>query len=410
MDFRRGQLDDRRRRVLMDEITSSTDVDTSDAQGVKKLLRAYGETVLEDRQPRITELIPVRPFLVAMIILAALTGIAILENLYIHLQTSSWRDAGHTLASRFAALDLASRGNVGAWYGALLLALGSAASLVILSIRCHRVDDYSGRYRVWIWTAAALLWGSLDCASGIHHALGAGLAMLAGVPQLTELCWMGPYLLVFGALAVRLGIETWHSLSSFSALAISAVLYIVAGMMALELWPITSQLVSTVLVSSVTLIAHVAVIATLALYARHVCLDAAGKLPLRLRVKEGKKKKKSRAKLTVVSKDDDGPDNNEVPDAQPAAKPAAASATASVPSGARAGISKGALNSSRPSMTQNSARPGPLASKFAATPPANEDDEEDEGSDDLDADDRLSKSERRRLKKLARRDQQRRAA
>lgn len=409
MDFRRGQLDDRRRRVLMDEITSSTDVDTSEAPGAKRLLRAYGETVLEDRQPRITELIPVRPFLVAMIILVALTGIAVLENLYIHLQTSSWRDAGHALASKFAALDLASRGNVGAWYGALLLALGSAASLVILSIRCHRVDDYSGRYRVWIWTAAALLWGSMDCASGIHHALGAGLAMLARVPQLTELCWLGPYLLVFGALAVRLGIETWHSLASFSALAISAVLYIIAGMMALDLWPITSHLVSTVLVSSVTLIAHVAVIATLALYARHVCLDAAGKLPLRLRVKNGKKKKKNRAKLSVVSKDDDAA-NDGVPDAQPAVKPAAVSTTASAPSGARAGISKGAMNPSRPTLTQNSARPAPLASKFAATPTANEDDEEDEGSDDFDADDRLSKSERRRLKKLARRDQQRRAA
>ena len=201
MDFRRGQLDERRRRVLMDEITSGAEVDTPDATGVRKQLRAYSEAVLEDHQPRITELIPVRPFLVTMIILVSLTGIAALETLYIHLQTSAWANAAQPLAHRFAALDLASRGSVGAWYGACLLALGSAASLVILSVRRHRVDDYSGRYQVWMWTAAALLWGSLDCASGVHHAIGAGLAVLTGQPQLTDLCWLGLYLLIFGAVA-----------------------------------------------------------------------------------------------------------------------------------------------------------------------------------------------------------------
>jgi hypothetical protein len=407
MDFRRGQLDDRRRRVLMDEMTAGSEVESPDATSVKKTLRAYSETVLEDRQPRITELIPVRPFLVTMIILVALTGIAALETLYIQVRTSGWGNAAHPIAHRFAALDLASRGSVGAWYGACLLAIGSAASLVILSVRCHRVDDYSGRYRVWMWAAAALLWGSLDCASGIHHAIGAGLAVLAGQPQLTDLCWLGVYLLVFGALVVRLGIETWHSLSAFSALAIAAVLYIVAGMAALGLWTITSQLVSTVMVSSITLVAHVAVIATLALYARHVCLDAAGKLPLRLRAKDGKKKKKSKAKLSVVSKEDDGAD--EAPEEREAVKPAAASANSSKP--APASFSKATLTSGKPTPPASSSKPGPLASKLSVSSASRDDEDEDEEeSSDYDSDEQMSKSERRRLKKLARREQQRRAA
>src|SRR5262245_21590790 len=163
MDFRRsGQLDDRRRRVLMDEIASAAEAPTGDAAGATTPLRAYSEAVLASRQPKITDLIPVRPFLVTMIVLVALTGIAALETIRICLRTSAWGNSAHPLAHRFAALDLASRGNVGAWYGACLLAIGSAASLIILSVRCHRVDDYSGRYRVWFWAAAALLWGSLD--------------------------------------------------------------------------------------------------------------------------------------------------------------------------------------------------------------------------------------------------------
>ncbi|MGI8982796.1 MAG: hypothetical protein ACR2FY_26470 [Pirellulaceae bacterium] len=408
MDFRRGQLDDRRRRVLRDELSSEPEIDSEGATSVKKTLRAYSEAVLEDRQPRITELIPVRPFLVTMIVLVALTGVAALETLYIQLETSRWGDAAQPIAKSFAALDLASRGNVGAWYGACLLALGSAAALVILSVRCHRVDDYSGRYRVWMWTAAALLWGSLDCASGIHHAIGAGMAVLAGQPQLADLCWLGVYLLVFGALAVRLGIETWHSLSAFSSLAIAAVLYLVAGMAALGLWTITSQLVSTVFVSSITLVAHVAVIATLALYARHVCLDAAGKLPLRLRAKDGKKKKKSKAKLSVVRTDDA---EDESADKQESAKPAAAPAAANSFKDGKAGISKATLNSPKPTMQSNGAKPGPLASKLAVSSAAKDDEEDDdEESEDYDSDEQMSKSERRRLKKLARREQMRRAA
>ncbi len=394
----------------MDEVTSGSEVELHDATSVRKPLRAYNEAVLESRQPRITELIPVRPLLVAVIILVALTGVAALETTYIHLRTSSFGSAAHPLAHRFASLDLASRGNVGAWYGACLLALGSAAALVILSVRCHRVDDYSGTYRVWMWTAAALLWGSLDSASGIHHAIGAGMAVFAGTPQFADLCWLGVYLLVFGALAVRLGIETWHSLSAFSSLAIAAVLYLVAGMAALGLWTITSQLVSTVLVSSITLVAHVAVIATLALYARHVCLDAAGKLPLRLRAKDGKKKEKSKAKLSVVSKDDDVAD--EPADDQESARPAAASAAAGIGASreAKAGISKATLNSPKPTMQTSGSKPGPLANKLAVASASNDDDEDEEESEDYDSDEQLSKSERRRLKKLARREQQRRAA
>ncbi|MBC7856859.1 MAG: hypothetical protein IAF94_25795 [Pirellulaceae bacterium] len=409
MDFRRsGQLDDRRRRVLRDELSSEPDIDTEGTSSVKKTLRAYSEAVLEDRQPRITELIPVRPFLVTMTILVALTGIAALETLYIQLETNSWGNAAQPIAQSFAALDLASRGNVGAWYGACLLALGSAAALVILSVRCHRVDDYSGRYRVWLWTAAALLWGSLDCASGIHHAIGAGMALLAGQPQLADLCWMAVYLLVFGALAVRLGIETWHSLSAFSALAIAAVLYLVAGMAALGLWTITSQLVSTVIVSSVTLVAHVAVIATLALYARHVCLDAAGKLPLRLRAKDGKKKKKSKPKLSVVRTDDA---EEESADKQESPKPAVAPAATSASKEAKASISKATLNSPKPTMQSSGSKPGPLASKLSvSSAPKDDEEDDDEESEDYDSDEQMSKSERRRLKKLARREQMRRAA
>ncbi len=411
MEFRRsGQLDERRRRVLRDEIASpSADAekgDVADGGSKRTPLRAYSEAVLAERQPRITDLIPVRPFLVTVLILVALTGIAAVETLFIH-----WRTGGAwTSSPRFASLDITGRGSIGAWYGAVLLALGSAGALVIFSVRCHRVDDYRGRYRIWLWTAAALLWGSLDCATGIHHALGAGVAILTGTPQLVDVCWLGIYLLMFGALGVRLALETWHSLGSLSALCLAVVLYLVAGMEALGLLPATTPLVATVLLTSVTLSAHLALLSAIGLFARHVHLDAAGKLPLRLAAKVVKKKRKSRTKLSVVSKEDDedkvppsprggksGTDEDEEDDAPHSASAPARSTAAS-----------------KPAVAASGSKSGPLASRVAASQAfssADDDDNEDEDQeDDGDVNSKLSKSERRRLKKLARREQVRRAA
>ena len=111
--------------------------------------------------------------------------------------------------------------------------------------------------------------------------------------------------------------------------------------------------------------------------------------------------------VAVVRNDDDGAD--EPAEKQEPSRPAAAPAATSPNKDSKAGISKATLTSPRPAAPQNSAKPGPLASKLAVSSSSRDDDDDDEESDD-DSDEQMSKSERRRLKKLARREQQRRAA
>ena len=331
MDLRRsGQLDERRRRVLMDEIASpSADAEQADdaGGGRRAPLRAYGPAVLAEHQPRITDLVPVRTWLVTLLILGAILFGAGIELLFVKLQSANLLES-----PRLAAVDLRGRGNLAGWFCSILLAAGAAASLVIYSIRCHRVDDYRGRYRIWLWTAGALLWASLDAATDVHHAIGAGLATLAGHPQWVDYCWLTLYCLVFGALAIRLAMETWHSLGTQAALALAAVLYVASGMAVMHLIPLETPLLKIVVPTALEMLAHLSVVIAIGLFARYVHLDAQGKLPVRLRHKEVKRKRRSRGKLAVVSDQSDAAEKDEEQTTPAKAESAARSTAAPSPS------------------------------------------------------------------------------
>lgn len=409
MDFRRsGQLDERRRRVLMDEsATPGSDTEKAQPTTAKGPVRAYHESVLNDRQRRVSDLIPLRPFQVVATILLLITAVAAIEALYIFTVPL----AGHAAGDHpFAALDLAARGNIGSWFSSLLFATGAFAVLALLSIRAHRVDDYRGSYRIWWWVAAALLWGSVDTATSLHNALGAGAQLLAGdqTPGGPRLMWVALYCLLFGTLATRAAFEIWSSSLAVVGGSITALLYFACIALQLGMTPPLSDVVLTTVVhSSLTLLAHVSLVSSVLLYARHVHLDAQGRLMVTTDgATKTKKKPKSKAKLAVIADDDEKETKSDKKSAvvakdkkEPEKKEAAAPVAAAKPTAA-AGLKFG-----------SSSAPTASASIGKTTATANNQDDDDEDEDE-DADDSLSKSERRRLKKLARREGQqgRRAA
>jgi MFS family permease len=402
MDFRRsGQLDERRRRVLRDELAQPAETESADAApagsgSAKGPVRAYAPAVLEERQLRVTDLVPVRPLWTAVVILLAVTAVATIECIHIHARTN---ELGR--ADLVAALDASQRGSLAAWFASLLLAGGAALALVVFGIRVHRVDDYRGRYRVWLWSAAALAWGSLDAATSLHDAVGLGLATLAGqasaggsLAAAVAISWLALYGLVFGTLAIRLAIEIWPSLAAIAGLAAAGLLYLLAGLGVLDMLPERGPLVDSVVRTSLALLAHVSLVSSIALYARHVYLDATGRLKVHIDPDKKRGVKKPKARLKVVKPDKETADS-------PPAKPAAAADK----SPAAAPPLKFGAASNQPKAGAAIARP---ASPMAASSADYEDEEEDE--DESYGGERLSRAERRRLKKLARRDGQRRAA
>lgn len=385
----------------MDEIATPSDTDKAQPATAKGPVRAYHESVLGDRQRRVSEFIPLRPFAVIMTILLLLTAVAVIEALYIFTAPLEGHVEG---AHAFAALDLGSRGNIGSWFSSLLFAAGCLSVMGLLSIRAHRVDDYRGRYRVWWWIAASLLWASIDTATGLHDALGQGIQILAGdtMPGGRKLMWIGVYGLVFGTLATRAAFEIWSSFLAVASMSCAALLYFACIGLQLGLLPALGDVVLTnVVASSLALVGHVSLVCGVLLYARHVHLDAQGRLLVNAEPK-AKKKPKSKAKLAVVADDDEKADKKATakkdekkePEKKETAAPAAANKTAV--SGLKFGSSASPQASASISSKTNTA-------------PAKQDEDEDEDEDD---DSLASKAERRRLKKLARREGQqgRRAA
>jgi hypothetical protein len=405
MDFRRsGQLDERRRRVLRDELAQPAETESADSAptgsgSAKGPVRAYSPAVLEERQLRVTDLVPVRPLWAAVVILLAVTAVATIECVHIHTRTLNLGGDARW-AAHIVSLDATQRGSAANWLAGMLLAAGAVLSLVTFGIRLHRVDDYRGRYRVWLWTAAALVWASLDVTTGIHDAVGLGIATLAGKTlengSLAAACtisWLALYGLIFGTLAIRLAIEIWCSWPSIAALAIAGLLYLLAGLGVLDMLPHQAPLVESVVQTSIVLLAHVALFSAIALYSRHVYLDATGRLKVHIDPDKKRGIKRPKARLKVLKADKDEPEE------QPGTKPAVAAERTSASPPLKFGMAA----------PTNQPKAGAAITRSAASSEDYEDEDEDDDNESYGGE-RLSRAERRRLKKLARREGQRRAA
>lgn len=417
MEFRRsGQSDQRRRRVLRDETVATPDEGLEAAPSRTRrsaagsaASRGYSEAAHRERQPRVVDFLPTRLWTVWVLTLAGLVCVAMLAASHLHLPEL------RQLAGRgnLAAIDLAAPNSIGAWFSSLVFTLAAGWSLLIYSLRRHKVDDYRGRYRVWLPAAAALLLLSVDATTGLHRAVAGTIVRLSGVTTFGD----GPiwpvtmYGFLLGTLGLRLAIEMRRSRPSVAAFCVAAACYGLSVPLSLGAWLPAEAVFGTLARSLLLLLGHLGIAASVGLYARHVYLDSQGRLTQRKA--KGKKQKKTKSES---SEEDDAEDK----------KPATTSANGKTrridgahseppaPKTAQSGTPTG--GQSKPA--------GPLASKMAAAPVGSstskfgdatqakasatvsrqsddDDDEDDEDGDDDDS--RLSRAERKRLKKMQRR-------
>lgn len=358
MDFRRsGSAEERRRRVLRDEITGQGE-EVAEPAAVptpsKRSKRRYSDGALAENQPRVTDFLPQRAYTLLVWGLGLLTFIAALETAHIYCGTRGWFES----EPRLAAFNLAKPGSVGQWFAGGMLALAAALGSLTFRLRAHRIDDFRGKYRLWIVAIAALLLASVDVSSGLHHAFSAAAEVLAKGPflGLADGWWMAIYAGCFGAMGIRMAIEMRASRGALQFLFLSTAGFIYAGMQLLGMIKFADSFESSVVLSTTWLIAVWAVLMATAAFARHVYLDAQGLLPI-----EGAKSKKKSRKSKSAKSDDAVEDEGGESSKEPAKKDAAA----------------------------NGGKPVAAESKKT----------EDE-DDDEEGDSKLSKSERKRLKKM----------
>lgn len=207
------QRDERRRRVLTDDLTGSTASLPADptpetpASGLPRTRKRcdsskYGECGFAHGQPRISDLVPQSFLTIGLLFVFGLSLIAGLEAL--HFYTPQLLPEGAN--RRIKSFDLRAEGSVAVWLSSVMLGLASLTSLLIFSVRRHKSDDYHGRYRAWLWASVLWLFMSIDATGGLHHTFKEWMSRLAGTPILGDgsIWWVLGYALAWLAVAGRL--------------------------------------------------------------------------------------------------------------------------------------------------------------------------------------------------------------
>jgi len=400
---------DRRRRVLTEQIAtaaSGAEAATATASVATAADPAtFGPAYEADafgKLPRITDLVPQRKSMLALawFLLLVMAGGLVALSVY----SPQWTEI--LSEERIAALNLSATSGLAAWFKTMLLLSAAALCAVIYTVRRHRTDDYQGRYRAWV--TAAICWLLLSLANP--------LALSETLPELGirftawqgwragALWWLVPTGLVYGVTLLRMALDMRRAVGSLLLLLMAASVWCAA--LALELDLLQTELAPTELAqSALTLAGHVLLVASLLTYARLVSLQVSGKIAavaIERKKKEAapakkKRKTKATAETTTKSKTKTGGSTSgskAVKKSDTSDKEESESETRSTGVWGR--------KPTQPASTSPSTRTGAAALTLGRT--ATDDDDEESDSEEGDNDQfgdrqKLSKADRKRLRR-----------
>jgi hypothetical protein len=312
MEFRRtGHRDERRRRVLIEERRGATirresagaktrRADSHDERSTNGC-QGYALAAIDSKQPPVTCLIPKRPWTLTVLVLSGLTVHAAVHFLY----TNVYLAATASQRAVLGALDVAGQGSLGGWCSSLFLLVAAAASFMAYAIRRHRLDDYRGRYRIWLWSLLFCTLAGIDTATGLHRALSYWLVEVTQTRLYGDgsIWWMLVFAVIFGGAILRLTIEMRGSLMAIFALLWACTGYVAGCLLELRLlldgWGVVAELLQ----STSVMAAHLSIALAVLWYCRHIhrqahaelsdedaaCSAAAKEAPRRPRVKSRRK-------------------------------------------------------------------------------------------------------------------------
>jgi hypothetical protein len=346
--------DGRRRRVLNEEARSASAVRlAASGAGADADAPRYGELASIEHHPQITDYIPRRTRTVLVALGAGLSVAAGAQALVHFAEPIAEALPG------VSADEVASRvaGGVAAWAAALALLLSAALGRIVFSLRRHRVGDVRGRYRVWRWITIGAVAMSVNAIVGGHELLAAAARAATGWSLTSSGAewWLTPCILAGGWIGMRLLLEVAESRASAALVVAAAACYGLGAAGALGWSPEALGAWSGAVAGAMPLAGHTFALAALAVFARYVVLDVQGLVdhaPRRVQ-------RPARKKAAVETDRDESP------------------------------------------ATAEPARPA-IAARI--TPPADQEHDDDQWSDDDEGHDvrRLSKAERKRLRKQGR--------
>jgi hypothetical protein len=190
-----------------------------------------------------------------------------------------------------AAFDLTARGNLTEWLAAVVLFMASGFCVLTYSIRRHRIDDYRGRYRVWLGAALACMVLSANSVTNLHVVLADVLTRATGWSALRDgaAWWMALAGLPLAWVFVRVLLDIRECRIGAALLAGAAICNGVSAAGFLGYGPTVDAQIQPIITAAPLLLGHWLLFTAIVANARFVVLDAQGLVTV---------KKKSRSKRT----------------------------------------------------------------------------------------------------------------
>lgn len=401
--------DDRRRRVLAEDRTAGDSGVVANPLRAAKSARpaeSYTAAARHENQPCLCDFIPRSHWSFVGWVAAGVLLIASLLLAHDALADSVWNVNGD-----FAGFDLRSSSSLAAWFGSATLMLTSGLSFYVYSIRRCRLDDYRGRYRVWLYCAIAWFVMSIDTIAGLRHAIRAGMVHATGrtIAGDGSIWWLGPGGLIVGVLMLRLLFDVRASRLALATLSLTAIAWtgaVVISLVAVPLDEPTIVLMNAGLRLGGTWLLLVGILAN----ARYVVLDANGELPaIEAKPKREKKPKPERAPAAEQDENIEQGNVRSAATGEKVAKIAKIDAAHTQP-GKPATVTASSATISRSNVTTMSSNHSTGANATGVSKPLfsanrsdeSSDDEDDEDDDSPPNDRKLSRAERKKLRKQQR--------
>jgi hypothetical protein len=290
--LRHGSLrDDRRRRSLLEDAAAGPEPGNSGkSRPASHDAETYTARARSECHARWSDFIPLRNWSMAGLLAIGLVVAGILEaGYYFAVRTTVWSTGG------IAAIDLAQNGSIAAWWSTLVTLSCAVLALFIYSVRRYRLDDYRGRYRVWLGGGALWTLMSLDGIADLKSAIRTVGVELSGHtgPGNGMVWWFAPWSLSVAWFGLRTLIDVRGCRTAMVSLVLAFCLMTIGFVLPRSSMSIVEDVGVMVTVACwlvgqwLLLFAHMA-------FARHVLLEAHGRLPIRA-TKPKREKKKSQS-------------------------------------------------------------------------------------------------------------------
>ena len=236
MPLSRDPRMDRRKRILRenlpvdDESASSAPARSRTRRGAevaeesdeptRRRSAGYSQDVRRACQHRLVQLIPVRrrAYLTAVVASCVVPVVLLVLHYWIYVNGFlNWY--GQPLA---VLLDASHPRGIAAWLSGQAWLLCLASTVLTFQLRKHKLDDYTGDYRLWFWLVSTCVIGSLDSTTRVIDIFGDALNRWSTL----NLGWSGPAV-VQATLAALIGMLGVRLCSELKAVPTSLVFWLV---------------------------------------------------------------------------------------------------------------------------------------------------------------------------------------